>query len=1107
MDTTNHLVQSGETLSAIAQHYQCDQEQLLLLNPFIKDPNRIQVGWNLTVPVSAGVTPTGQQTAPASATQVPVTTSTTGKLLVLDSPADSTGKEPETFTKTVTAACSPRYASVLYSPEDKAFWLLPQRAADAIDEAAAQLKQAVDPSKAPEARKKGLDAQGLLEHFLEPRLSFFLNGEDQQWMQAFEADNPLSTTAYTQEHGSLLALSPLQLSNQNLLPRMQELEHWQSLRKEAINEAERQGYAYEGDMLFSPQSVAARSAVQDYLKARNALLEQGELPVIPQDEIAKLLQESIQRYEEASDCSINCRATFMTYKLWKEEHQQAFDYSEYVNAIIKVAEYGLALPEFALINDQQAGLASGIQRFKDYLALQKQQREVELRLQSKYKAWITASGENQQAPASLVEAERQEWQTLENQRKDLKQQAETAVASHKVRRHLLWEPEQFTPKPVERLVKTGFPLKEVSVPTTPNLPLQHFSMHVLKGMLKSVVKTSGPSFAGNSDGNSASDRQGNDFRDWLLGLGAVEIKDQGPWFDREGWFDIELFYKQLSQSKGYCIDALKDGATRNEWGERLRQVVFHKDTGFLRLFDVSPQARLVRCLTPLQPSIHAGAKVEGPSFSVHEGVTASAKAHFDIDLARGEVEVLKVDLPERSAAKEIKVRYIDYQGQPRYMNLGKLSVHLGARAWGYAGASMLLAAELELSPGNTGYGATLAPIEDATREDGTASTAGTARSEPQVSGKVSKVQIEDGLKASFNLFAGVQAGVKVSGALNWAPPKAVALLRTAPSVSNNPVLSDGWLSLSRLEADLAGALGAGANGEFTVSLDRGCFIVRVKAALVAGAGAKGSLSFAVGYEAVVDLINLWRRELRENHYHPINWIDSTAFEYLSKLNLLGGVGLDVSMVYMMGLYTADVVANLYEALTQGGKGGQIAHWIMTDKHPKELEQWFIDATPEALGPMLMTLLSEPEAFEVVDSELIDGRVFEKNKRYTEPECHFLQQRAIERILSWILRNAERNGTLNKVQRQFDEACMRMNRFGTKELQAGQAYCTNRLRMDRFMSVPVLKHSTQRTDEIRNLYKEHVMVLGRLRDGFCQRSDYEGATFVPGGHATYTGIGD
>jgi hypothetical protein len=36
-----------------------------------------------------------------------------------------------------------------------------------------------------------------------------------------------------------------------------------------------------------------------------------------------------------------------------------------------------------------------------------------------------------------------------------------------------------------------------------------------------------------------------------------------------------------------------------------------------------------------------------------------------------------------------------------------------------------------------------------------------------------------GVKARFNLFAGVQAGIELTGAMSWAPPRELAALRSA----------------------------------------------------------------------------------------------------------------------------------------------------------------------------------------------------------------------------------------------------------------------------------------------------------------------------------------
>jgi hypothetical protein len=47
------------------------------------------------------------------------------------------------------------------------------------------------------------------------------------------------------------------------------------------------------------------------------------------------------------------------------------------------------------------------------------------------------------------------------------------------RRHLLWNPEQFAPQPQQRLVRTDFPLREISVPTEVER-LRHLSLNEAK---------------------------------------------------------------------------------------------------------------------------------------------------------------------------------------------------------------------------------------------------------------------------------------------------------------------------------------------------------------------------------------------------------------------------------------------------------------------------------------------------------------------------------------------------------------------------------------------------------------------------------------------------
>lgn len=187
----------------------------------------------------------------------------------------------------------------------------------------------------------------------------------------------------------------------------------------------------------------------------------------------------------------------------------------------------------------------------------------------------------------------------EEARLELHQQAAWVVANTQPRRHLLWEPEQFQVKPVERLVKTGFPLREVSLPDTPGQSLRHLSVSVLQGLLQPKVKRSAK-FAGNSDGKAAKDHADSDFHDWLFGMGALEIKDQsGHWFDREWWFDVERFYQYVSTQKGYRVDSLQSPATRSEWGERLRQVLFQENANGSCDFSI-PVRKLNWCVALLR---------------------------------------------------------------------------------------------------------------------------------------------------------------------------------------------------------------------------------------------------------------------------------------------------------------------------------------------------------------------------------------------------------------------------------------------------------------------------------------------------------------------------
>ncbi|MCG8906949.1 hypothetical protein [Pseudomonas sp. DP-17] len=1033
-------------------------------------------------------------------------------------------------------SCSPEFVDILYSTRDdpltengedekSAFWLLPAQVSSLIRESTQALNTLLSPEKAADQRNQGMDAASLLEHFIEPHFSAFLKGEQKARMEGYEEREPSLVDSYAFEVAAINALSPLQLARPDIRARQAQLQEWDQLRKLAVFNAQAQGYTYRDGQLYTRQAEEARQALARYNTARSNLLAQSEMPVYSPDELAQLVAINKIRYLEATDCKVNCKAPMEDYLAWRKEQRSPIAYLDYNNAILDVANYGLALPEFALTNDDEAGLSSGVARFKHYLELLEQQEQLKDAMHEKQRQWSEATGQNVPLPSGLLDAERAQWDELQTDLQQLKAEAEARVAQSTPRRHLLWNPEIYSPPPAHRLVKADFPLREVSLPNAPQRAVQHLSLAQLKKMLT-------PRYAGSSTGKANQDHATSDFHDWLVQHGALRIDAQGDWFDHQGWFDGEAFYRYL-QAQHYQVKTLEDPQQRHAWTEQLRQMLFQRNAlRHLRLFDNSPAAQLVRCLAPPQSMLQHDTSLSG-GLSL-SGLNAEVKVDLGVNLARGEVEILNIDLPSRIEASDTFIGYrLAKEEETHQINLGRFSLHLGARAWGFAGASLMLAGSVAIGMGNAGYGANFRPGKRATRTRNTVSLEGLGRTQPVLDGNARKVQINDGAKAELNLFAGVQAGILATGALNWSPPPPTfqgALAHLPSSVST----SRQWLSVARLELDGAVALGLGIKGSVSLSLSRGRLILRMKAALIGGPGAEGSISFSVGYQAIGDLLDLVRRELHNNQQQCMEWVSDDAMALLAKLNVAGALGVDVGMLYLLdhgndlamgALRVADAVMSLYEAMTSGGRGGWVAYSILNYENQEQLKRWVVECIPQGLGPMLMTLTSPQTVTEAAKATAKDvmktiglgaasadkseNSGEQNNSSSYDPESAPLyQQQALERILGWIVESAGTDPEkIAAAQRQFDSACSRMNKFGSYDYK-GQVYCDNRDRMDKFMSKisDAEDAGSLEGSKMRSNYRQHVKLLGALRDGYCTASSFSGTTYVPGGRKIYTGPG-
>lgn len=1112
MELDNYQVVTGDTLGDIAQQYRTTVAQLLQLNPFIREADYIQAGWNLSVPKQAvgAATQASENSSPASVSMPEMITKPAIREL---GPESALAEDCDVSFKDGAPPCSARFAGILYATEEREFWLLPEQALEAIGEATSTLADRISPDKGAQERQQGLDESGLLEYFMQPKLTNFLNGDDltraleleaqvpdidnwYYWWSLKAQDQNLPRTPFDRPHmrhpfseearehnrqaeAQIRQARARQAEMEALHHKRAELQQlhdeWAVLQKKALAVAKSEGYAYENGALFSPEAQEARRRVQRYLNERREVMSSK----LNADDIAKILAEGKRLEQQSRLCLQPCYGALDELHRWRMYNLPKLElYQDYIDAVFEVADYGLAVPEYALTPNPSEGLAAGERAMQVYLEAERQQAAVTARLQKKYQDWVRATGTNAPPPAGLVDAEQQEWNELRKLLDDLHQQAQNNLKASPVRRHLLWDPEQFTPRPTDRLVRGDFPLRETSLLGAGNTVVQALSLfdlsnigEHLKANGKAVVDEHGRAIRRipvNDKGNLSTTT--SLFQQWLKSHGAIAINDQaGDWFDQHGWFEVDNLHRYL-QARSIQVEQLEDAGARQAWGQNLRQMLFRKDIReHMRLFDPSPAAQLIRCLTPPQDSLHNGVTLNRPTLSLAGGIQTSVKANIGIDLAQGMVELFSIDLPERANAKDLILTYLNHNGEQTQFSLGRYSMHLSALAWGYAGAAMLLSAGINLAPNHPAWGKPGLSTDERARR--------------QSASLKSRIDIRDGAGGEFSIFAGIQAGISLTGALNWAPPSHIAALRTLPAGipgahSNSP--DNHWLSLASLNAGVGAAVGIGANAEVSLSLTGGQLVMTMKASLVAGPGIKGEYSFAVSYAGVVDLINLFRRELHRNHGKRLEWITDEAADFMSKLIALGANGLNVPMLYLLGL---DTIMSLYEALTDGGRGGPIALAIMEYVKQDELAQWFIEATPAALGSMLMTLTAVPRSFIAVSSSVTAASgINQGGRKFTSEECHLLQQQAIEQILGWIvLATAKSEARITRAQYQFEQACIRMNRFGIEEDSSPQAYRKNRAKLDLFMAKPVLSQADFRNNEMRSSYRLHVGIIAAIHD--------------------------
>jgi hypothetical protein len=804
------------------------------------------------------------------------------------------------------------------------------------------------------------------------------------------------------------------------------------------------GYKQENGVFYSPRALKARDAIDVYIAERDKAKAHGYKMFDPGTKKIASAWEHLRDYKalykkliETGEVDKKALMGVQINILTLEDLM-----SKYINAIVELAECGIAVPEFALSPDDQY---AGTEDFQAYIELLTKRDDLEQKIEERYSQWVSATGGKSAPPGTLFVSLRDQWYALNTEAERIQTTAEARVRGIVPPRLFLWNPESYQPKPIERLAKTSIPLRELSSASSTSI-LNHISLKQLaqissgafQGQLKELATSLPKSIAKEADEDRI-------FKDWLNQEGALQLDEKGPWFDEHGLFLPEKFFAALD-AKGYKVESIKAEDKRNRWGENLKAMVFEdQQLRNLMLFDNSPQAQLVRCLLPESANLLTEVNVEGPTLKGGSPQIANIEIALDVTAWRGEVTLLKVELPKRTNADPWIAKYTAHDGSIRSINFGKLSLDLEAKAWGFAGASLMLSRDLSLDQ-ETGY-TSLVGVDVAEK-----------------TGEVGK----------YEVFAGAQAGCKVTGKLFWCPPPGVL----PPAPVPNRIAANQWRPLAKLEVEMAVAVGVGLSGDLNLRVHNGRLLLSIKGELVWGPGVKGYLTFEVGYESIIALTELVRQELAANQYKDLEWVDSEAMSYVKKLSFLGATGIDVAFTYVRGYA---IVKEIFDALTEGDRAGQIAYTLVRDENQKVMQEWVYNLQPQAFGPLLQTLTNPPTAI-TVETE-------EQTLQFNKNETHLLQQQAIEQCLDWI---SKKPGASS----QFEEAIIRMNRDGVRPSEAGLVYCQNKIRLDLFMSDPVLNLRAG-TDRMRARYIAIVSTLGSRLNNYCTyQLEYKGPAFAP-----------
>ncbi|MDD1792766.1 hypothetical protein LRP50_06480 [Enterovibrio sp. ZSDZ42] len=775
-----------------------------------------------------------------------------------------------------------------------------------------------------------------------------------------------------------------------------------SLQKKALEGAKQKGYSYKNGALYTPRETQIHTLLKQYANVKQTFLDKKELA--PAAQVAALQDNMDLRRligKEGSAIIGPVRANIIAYY----EAEQALEVtSEAFNALVTCIEdlekLGVAMPECALALDGQDGHTA----LADYYQLLHDAQTFEDSLRERLMALSKSTDYRRIPPSAILADEYTQLKELENKANILHNRAHELASEHRLL--LVWSPDDYKEKPLQRLMTDRFPLREYLL-GTPKPGASQVPLAQLRYLsLVDVPHPTNPSGTLMIVDFTATASLGKAFEHILSQGLATPIPIEDGWFDEKGLFAPEHFHASLA-AKRWEVKSLKADTTT--WDTAVSGILY-RDFIKKRLdpFDSAPQAQFFRFSTEAfahdytkrisnftyeESSSRMFERGRPPTDSNSQGWRAVQKveAKYNLYAAKGELNVIQAsngqpylsfpDEKDIDAKKDITLllRVLNkHDGKPAKeetiaFNPGLLRTRLYIKAYGFAGATLAGQKEMRFESGGLSA--------------------------------LTQLQSSD---ATLNLEAKI--GVEMACYLDWfLPDRSLDGINVPDFIVPNDVKM-----LTTLKGQLKVELEGKVSSPLLFKFVNGKLHVRMQVGQ--------SFKFVIEGEVMPQAIGAWiwqfQRVLREANYRPVDIVeDDETFQALSTMSrvcLLSQMQIGLFFAHKKDVW--DKVMGIFE----GSSAPTVAH-LLAFGTESALKPWLQMLVPEGLAPLIETLLSEPDAASIKESK--DVTTF-----YNEDDVLAMQQIGLMKIFMWLHELwSQRPSESAAVVRQVEEALSRLQR--------------------------------------------------------------------------------